>query len=112
LAARLVGVDPPGRLPDGQFRGSKPGMSFGERERDGLVSTDWPAEDHPVGGIANCAAQCCPPYSECLGSNQHPLGVEPVEQITESPALLAAPVGSVHVQAVVADFARGDSVPA
>ena len=50
LAARLVvrsPVDPPGCSPDDQFRGSEPGMSSGERERDALVSAARTTEDHP-----------------------------------------------------------------
>jgi len=71
LAAQLVvrsPVDPPGCSPDDQFRGSEPGMSSGERERDALVSAARTTEDHPSRRSADGAAQCCLPDAERFGS--------------------------------------------
>ena len=87
-------------------------MAVGQREGDALVLADRAAEDHPALRVLGGATQRDPADAQCLSRDQDPLGVEAVEDVAETLALLTDATVDRHAQPVVADLARHHGVAA
>ena len=86
----------PGRLAQHQFGGVEAGQRVGERELQALVHADRAVEDDALVAVLDRLLQRDPPDAERLGGDQHPLGVQAVEDVLEALALLADPVLDRH----------------
>ena len=87
-------------------------MGLGQGEGDALVLADRPAEHHPLFRIGHSRTQGRTTDSNCLGGHQHPLGVEPVDEVAEALTLLAHTVDDWHVHIVVSGLAARHRIAA
>ena len=96
----------------GELGGVQLHVRFGEREGEALVLADRSAEHDALVGVVDRLGHRGPADAERLGGDQDPLGVQAVEQVPESLALLPDPPAHRHAQPVVAHLARHDGVAA
>src|SRR5581483_2891060 len=71
-----------------------------DRELEALVHPDRTPEYDALPPVADGATDRGAPEAQRLGGDQQPLGVEPIEQVREAPALLADAVGVRHLEVV------------
>lgn len=75
-------------------------MGVGEGEGDALVLADGTVEDDPVIGVPDSPTPRQPADAESLRCDEHPFGVEAVQDVGEAPSLFSDPVleGHDHIQ--------------
>ncbi len=99
-------VELPRGLAHHQFGRVQARARLRQRKRHALVLTDRSPEDDPFARIGDRATQRGAADADRFRRHQNAFRVEPIQQVAESLALLAHPIGDCHRQVVIHDLAR------
>ena len=102
----MAGIEALARLPPHQVGGLGLDVGLRDRKLHALVAADRTVEDDALVRVACHAVDEPVGVTDALGGDQRPLGVEAVEQVAESPALLADAVIQRNLETVEEQLVR------